>query len=356
MSSANNTLRSKRAILQKDVAATKKAGGTPPPDKLQDLKNQSKQIAQHDKQLNAIKVDLVTLTAKVPNVVDEMSLSLSLCSPAPDPKPASSHLPLATQLITHPDDSVHSYVTTYMNQINGFSLAPSDPPLLRQQKNSWVAEKTLPCRFCTTTPQSKPNPDPNSLNTTLVLLSLTANNLGESRKEYHRTIDLLLTLLSSLSMKGRALPFPPADMDMYAVAEADLEVFSPSSNKYVKVGRVSNFTDFYSREFEVRAGVKKMIQINKNYCHSIHSFLDLTEAKNISSAKNICSSPPPPLALVLHELDKFFLVNSYVSKSYKPNDDDVALRKELSEAGLHSDDYMKWTNLRRWGNAVAEIR
>ena len=59
---------------------------------------------------------------------------------------------------------------------------------------------------------------------------------------------------------------------------------------------------------------------------------------------------------MLHELDKFFLVNSYVSKSYEPNDDDVALRKELSEAGLHSDDYMKWTNLRRWGNAVAEIR
>ncbi|GMH76559.1 hypothetical protein TL16_g07124 [Triparma laevis f. inornata] len=335
-----STLRSARAALQKTVTAAKKAGEEALPATLAELKAQAKAISQHDKQLKQMKASLSDLISKIPNIIDEEGLSLAgseRIGCVAQPLPLSNQLLL---LLSDPTAAQSSYISAFLQQLNGFAALPEEPPLLTQQKKSWVAEKTLPCKFSQISSGGS---------AALSVLILTTNNLVQSRKEYCELVDLMLTLLAGLGMKCRAVPRKAAELDIYAVAEADIEIFSVD-RIWVRIGRVSNFTDFHSRSEEVRAGVKKMIQINKNYCHSIHGELGMLVGGGGGGEGGNLTLP-----VVLHELDKFFMVNSYVSKSYEPNGEDMALLRELGGAGLRGEDYVRWKHLKRWGNAVAEI-
>ena len=93
-----------------------------------------------------------------------------------------------------------------------------------------------------------------------------------------------------------------------------------------------------------------MIQITKNYCHTIEASLNLTTA----TAFLIQPTSPLPQPVLLDLLNSFFLANSYVSKSYLPDHRDKALLNELSN-NTTAQQYQSWANVQRWGDAVSEI-
>ena len=127
-----------------------------------------------------------------------------------------------------------------------------------------------------------------------------------------------------------------------------------SKRGWVAVGEVSNFTDFHSRSMGVRGGVKKMIQIRKNFCHSIEGRLEVGALRGVLGGGEIGVDIIPRFVL-LWTLDRFLCLSSFLTAGvYEPGEEDVMVWAEIMRSGgLRIEEYESFKGLKRWAECVA---
>jgi len=86
-----------------------------------------------------------------------------------------------------------------------------------------------------------------------------------------RVVEDLISLISTLSLPFSITVLPPPSLPPLSACSVTLSP-SPTSPPYAVV---SNFTDFHGRQHGVRGGVKKMIQIRKNFAQTIEAEVDV---------------------------------------------------------------------------------
>ncbi|GMH65005.1 hypothetical protein TrRE_jg3193, partial [Triparma retinervis] len=124
---------------------------------------------------------------------------------------------------------------------------------------------------------------------------------------------------------------------------------------WVAVGTVSNFTDFHSRSMGVRGGVKKMIQIRKNFCHSIEGRLEVGTLWGALGGE--IGMDKVPRFVLLWTLDRFLCSSSFLSaEAYEPGEDDATVWGEIMRnGGLTLEEYESFKGLKRWAECVGGV-
>ena len=81
----------------------------------------------------------------------------------------------------------------------------------------------------------------------------------------------------SLDIPFRIIAIVSGALKNAAAKKYDLEAWFPSQGEYRALASCSNYTDYQSRELEIRYGTKQLIETRKKYVHALNSTLCATE-------------------------------------------------------------------------------
>ena len=318
---ALSPLQQERSALQKTVGNLKKNKLPCDPAHLATLSTLSAKIKKAQTAIDAMFATLEAAIGEIANVVDT-----DFCLPAfPKSLPSSTATFQPTFLSPNsPTSPLTLYTTAF------FSSFAKDADL-SSFKNSFMPLKHLPSRHATQTP------------TTLTLLSLTPTRLSSSRAELTYFTTLLLTFLTSLNLSPTLTLLPPAALPLSSATTVHLHLTKPLCT-------LTNATSYHTSLHEIRAGVKQMIQINKDYCHEVTATLDLAVLES-HLPPDFAVNLPPVVYLTL--LNQHLSLHPYIGGFVFGDDDRETLRRiapVLNGGVLERNEHVK-----RWANHVVKI-
>jgi seryl-tRNA synthetase len=168
-----------------------------------------------------------------------------------------------------------------------YLIATSEQPLCAYHRGDWMDAKSLPIRYAGYSTCFRKEAGSHGRDTLGIFrvhqfekveqFVLTSPLEDESWKMHEEMLQNSEEFYQALGLPYRVVAIVSGALNDAAAKKYDLEAWFPASKAYRELVSCSNCTDFQSRRLEIRYGIKKLGDQNKQYVHLLNSTLSATE-------------------------------------------------------------------------------
>jgi hypothetical protein len=365
---ALNPLKHERSSLQREVAEIKKRDkkAAVDPAVTSKLAALSKEVKLGEANSNRLKAQLDEHLSRIANVVDtdtsESSFDIAAVESGSNTAAASSfvastdstpdtllhllfsdyfssHSPLT--LPTPKKGNVSAATTTATTTTTGNNMPAR---MLATFTNAWMPMKSLPSSHSYVETSTTKTVD-DAAASVIHMLTLTQSKLTSSRLAATDTVQKLVDFIKIVGLLPTVSVMPPTNLALSSCSTVTISVDS------TPIATVTNSTDYFTEKCGIRAGVKQMIQITIDYCHSVSSTVDLKALVAKLDARTWMANLPSPVVLAF--LENHLAKYTYLG-GYTVSDLDITVLAELNKHASYSAVTIH-PNIKRWGNHMEKI-